>query len=89
MYIYNGFLSELPERQLLPTLRLDHGLLAAGPPCSLFIWLSSSVHMRHAVGCRGNEGNLKVKLANYITENLVSGLGLLKWVLNCFDCMFW
>lgn len=55
-------------------LRLPHGLLAAGPPCSLFVWLCCSVHQRfrNGFGCRGNEQNLKTKLANFISENLVA-----------------
>lgn len=44
--------------------------MAAGPPCSLFIFLSSSVHKRHQLGPRGDESNLKVKLSNLLTENL-------------------
>lgn len=61
--------------------RLPYGLIAAGPPCSLFVWLCCSVHLRHVLGPRGNEENAKVKLANYISENLVARL----WVINnCF-----
>lgn len=49
---------------------LPYGLLAAGPPCSLFVWLSCSVHRRHVVGPAGDESLVKVRLSNYITENL-------------------
>eukprot|EP00435_Cladocopium_sp_Y103_P006427 s521_g2.t1 len=58
---------------LLLVLRLlPYGLISAGPPCSLFIFLSASVHLRHSLGVRGNEKNRKVKLANFITENLAT-----------------
>ena len=46
-------------------------LLVAGPPCSLFVWLSCSIHLRHQVGVQGDVGNVKVLLSNVITENLV------------------
>ena len=52
--------------------RLPYGLLACGPPCSLFIWLSVSVHRRHVLPPRGDETNPKVYCANVITENCVA-----------------
>ena len=72
-------------------LRLPGALLAAGPPCSLFVWLCCSVHRRHELGVRGDERNVKVKLSNYITENLAfwnwNWLRLV-YVLDCFS-MVW
>ena len=53
-------------------LRLPYGLVCAGPPCSLFVWLCTSVHRRHEMFPRGNESNPKVRCANVITENFVS-----------------
>lgn len=51
-------------------MALKHGaLLALAPPCSLFIWLSCSIHLRHAVGPYGNLRNRKVRLANRIVLN--------------------
>jgi hypothetical protein len=52
--------------------RLPFGMLAAGPPCSLFIWLSCSVHKRHLYGPAGDQSVPKVALANIITENLAT-----------------
>lgn len=56
--------------------RLPFALLAAGPPCSLFIFLCSSVHCRNRLGFgpRGDESNKKVQLANVISENLAPRL---------------
>lgn len=51
---------------------LPFGMLAAGPPCSLFIWLSCSVHKRHLYGPAGDQSVPKVALANIITENLAT-----------------
>ena len=51
-------------------MALKHGaLLALAPPCSLFIWLSCSIHLRHALGPYGNLRNLKVRMANRIVLN--------------------
>ena len=49
------------------------------------------MHRRHELGVRGDERNVKVKLSNYITENLVfwnwNWLRLV-YVLDCFS-MVW
>ena len=47
----------------------QHGLLFAGPPCSLFVFMSSSVHRRSARHPRGDERNFKVRLSNLIASN--------------------
>ena len=47
------------------------GLLTLAPPCSLYIWLSSSVHRRHVLGPYGNVRNLKVRMSNCIVINTV------------------
>ncbi len=44
----------------------------AGPPCSLFVWLSSSVHKRRPGRLLGDTSVRKVRLSNLIVENLVA-----------------
>lgn len=55
--------------KILMLLRLPLGLVAGGPPCSLFVWLCTSVHRRREIFPRGDERNPKVLCANVITEN--------------------
>ena len=50
----------------------DGALVCAGPPCSLFIGASSSVHMRRDWRLEGNTGVFKVRLANRIWQKFVS-----------------
>lgn len=45
------------------------GLVTLAPPCSLFVWLSCSVHLRHKMGPYGQTKNYKVRLANRIVQN--------------------
>ena len=45
------------------------GLIVGGPPCSLFIFLSSSFHKRRAGNALGDTSKLPVRLANTIVEN--------------------
>ena len=47
---------------------LPGGLVLAGPPCSLFIWISCSVHRRHELPL-GDTSRAKVRLANLIATN--------------------
>lgn len=61
-------------------LRLLNGaLVCAGPPCSLWIFLSSSVHCRNSAthGIHGNPVHEKTQLSNVIVENMVVVLALL------------
>lgn len=53
---------------------VEGGLCCLAPPCSLFIWLSSSIHQRHSKGPFGNVQNRKVRLANRIVLNTVPRL---------------
>ena len=46
------------------------GLLMWGPPCSMFIFLSSSVHQRSSRRPQGNEKNMLVRFANIIVRNM-------------------
>lgn len=52
---------------------VPEGLATLAPPCSLFVWLSSSVHLRNikGYGPYGQTGNYKVRLANRIALNVV------------------
>lgn len=45
------------------------GFVPSGPPCSLFIFLSSSYHRRSVKQPRGDETKEKVRLANIIVSN--------------------
>ena len=53
---------------------LPGALVTLAPPCSLFIWLSCSVHLRYLMGPYGNTGNRKVRLANLIVRNTAARL---------------
>ncbi len=46
------------------------GILFAGPPCGLFVFISSSVHKRSASRPYGDEGNRNVRAANMLSSNL-------------------
>ncbi|CAE8602990.1 unnamed protein product, partial [Polarella glacialis] len=60
-------------------LRLvDGGIVVGGPPCSLFVFLSSSVHMRHIFSPSGCPWNDKVRLANQIVRNVATFIRVLK-----------
>lgn len=52
---------------------VHNALVTCAPPCSLHIWLSSSIHRRHmaAYGPYGNRANRKVRLSNLILLNMV------------------
>ena len=57
---------------LLQGLRLRPGALVKGaPPCSWFIFLSSSVHKRSEGAEEGDTQNCKVRLANLIVQNFL------------------
>ena len=51
----------------------EGGLVTCAPPCSLFIFLSCSVHLRYLpqFGPYGDPSNYKVRLANLIVKNMV------------------
>ena len=53
------------------------GICVGGPPCSLFIFLSSSVHRRCSANAWGNEGHSGVRLANMIVKNTIVVLHIL------------
>ena len=57
---------------------LPHGFICAGPPCSLWIFLSSSVHKRKKYGIYGNPKSAVTQLANLIVENTAVFLMLMK-----------
>ena len=43
----------------------------AGPPCSLFVFLSSSVHRRGVGHELGDTSRVQVRLANLVVENTI------------------
>lgn len=45
------------------------GLIMGGPPCSLFVFLSSSVHRRGVGHELGDASRVQVRLANLVVEN--------------------
>ena len=58
---------------ILIALRLmAGGLIVLGPPCSLFVWLSSSQHLRHLYGPEGRPLDSATQLANQIAKNTVA-----------------
>ena len=69
-------------------LRLQcYALRFAAPPCSLFVWLSMSVHRRSAKHLLGDTANYKVRLSSLILANLVPLLRLASersvwWILE-------
>ncbi|CAK9112301.1 unnamed protein product [Durusdinium trenchii] len=64
-----GGFFRLAERGLL---LVAGALIFAAPPCSLFIFLSSSVHRRKAANdFRGDQRRFKVRLSNCILQNMV------------------
>lgn len=81
--------SERGVRQALQqVLRLrEHGLIFAGPPCSLFVYMSSSVHCRTSRCLLGDTRNFRVRLSNLLVENLAVLLDIASsrsawWVLE-------
>ena len=61
----DGFLNMLNISLAL----LPGGLCLAGPPCSLFIFLSQSYHRRSDLRPEGDEAVAKVRMANLIAQN--------------------
>eukprot|EP00442_Polarella_glacialis_P054099 CAMPEP_0115142078 /NCGR_PEP_ID=MMETSP0227-20121206/59937_1 /TAXON_ID=89957 /ORGANISM="Polarella glacialis, Strain CCMP 1383" /LENGTH=333 /DNA_ID=CAMNT_0002550599 /DNA_START=75 /DNA_END=1076 /DNA_ORIENTATION=+ len=55
----------------------DNGCVVGGPPCSLFVFMSSSVHGRWALRPEGDVSRLKVRLSNLIVRNMAAVLKLL------------
>lgn len=53
------------------------GVIVGGPPCSLFVWISSSVHKRTRQLPLGDETNFKVRMANRLTRNMATCLRVL------------
>jgi len=76
---YGGF-----RYLVLLGLRLQHGssLIMMGPPCSLFVWLSSSVHWRSLFGPAGDPNHVGTQMANAIARNTVL------WLIIQFPLMY-
>lgn len=55
----------------LPRL-MDDALMACAPPCSLFVGISSSVHMRSEFRLLGDTSRRCVRLSNLILSNFVT-----------------
>ena len=58
------------------------GFCMAGPPCSLFVWLSTTKHRRSSGNAWGNTSDPDVRLSNVIATNaaMVLGVGALRGV---------
>ena len=68
------------ETALFKSLRLlERGLVMCQPPCSLFIFFSSSQHQRSTWGPRGATWDDKVFLANLLAVNMASRIFLSKF----------
>ena len=60
-------------------LRLvDRSVIVAGPPCSMFVFFSSSNHRRHELGIMGDPNSPPTRLSNLIVENMSIFLMLLR-----------
>ncbi|CAK9015012.1 unnamed protein product, partial [Durusdinium trenchii] len=57
---------------------MDDALMACAPPCSLFVGISSSVHMRSEFRLLGDTSRRCVRLSNLILSNFVVFLMLMK-----------
>ena len=53
---------------------LPHSFSMWAPPCSLMIFLTSSLHKRHVHGCDGDTRHLIVRLSNLIRDNCCMAL---------------
>ena len=51
---------------------VEYGFAMAGPPCSMFVFLSSGVHKRTAAQPNGDQSHKKVRLANLVASNALS-----------------
>ena len=61
-------------------------LVVAGPPCSMFVWLSSSQRQRSLFGPEGTPRDYMTRLANRITMNAVS---VMLWhLLSIFHLLY-
>ena len=66
---------------------VDHGLIMAGPPCSLMTGASSSVHMRRTWRLWGDVSRYKVRLSNRVWLNFVPSIRFR--LLKCSRMCFW
>ena len=57
---------------------MTFALVMCGPPCSLFIFLSSSQHLRHLYGAMGSPWDVPTQLANIIAGNMACFLHIIK-----------
>lgn len=72
------------------------GVIIAGPPCSLHVAASQSVHQRSWKNLYGNTENMRVRLSNLLWVNFVNRLhktlvsDVEVWSVEDFDgfCMF-
>lgn len=61
------------EQQSLACFRVvPFGLIFLGPPCSLFVAASSSVHRRQPWRLEGDTSRFCVRLANQVWRNMVA-----------------
>ena len=60
------------ETLMLLALRLlPFALVMLGPPCSMFVYMSSSQHLRHLFGPSGHPRDVATQLGNRIANNTV------------------
>ena len=55
---------------LMQNRKVPYGCLLAGPPCALFIFVSSSFHRRSNINIFGNQVEKLVRAANQVVSNL-------------------
>ena len=57
---------------VMSSLRRHHGMVVAGPPCSLWVWISSGTHKRTHHRLHGDIELLSVRMSNAIVRNFVA-----------------
>lgn len=69
------------ETLMLLALRLlPFALVMLGPPCSMFVYMSSSQHLRHLFGPSGHPRDVATQLGNRIANNTAAFLSIMKAV---------
>ena len=57
-----------------PLPRTERGVVVAGPPCSLYVWISRGTHSRcsHGYDIYGNQRHLCIRMSNAIVRNFAT-----------------
>lgn len=69
---------------LLGLRLLPNSIIVAGPPCSCFIFLSCSYHLRHQYGPKGATWKPGVRLSNLLVTNFASWRNTKYYIIYIF-----